>query len=151
MERHAPYLRRCIELSLRAREKGNMPFGSLLAVDGRIVLEGENTNSSEGHPFGHSEMNVLREACQRLSPGELQRAALYTAVEPCLMCCGAMLHSGVRHLVFGCTTKALLERTQPYPFIESQRVFELLGVSVTLEWLDMEAEVLKAHEGFWNS
>lgn len=149
MEQHKPFIRRCIELSFQARKKGNLPFGSLLVLDGKIVLEAENTSVTEGNPLAHAEINLLGEAAQRLPREAIQRATLYSSVEPCIMCCGAMLHSGVRRLVFGCTEKSLQKIIPAYPYVESKKVFELLGIDVQLEQVDMEAEVLKAHEGFW--
>ena len=87
----------------------------------------------------------IHSACSggRARPGREVRGVV------CERCCGALLHSGVRHLVFGSTMQALLKNAPPYPYLESQRVFELLGVEVKVERLDLEAEVLAAHTGYW--
>ena len=149
MERHERYIRRCIELSYQAREKGNAPFASLLVLDGEVILEAENEMVTDGQPLAHSELLVLREACRRLPREARERSVLYSSAEPCVMCCGAILHSGVRHLVYGVSEEELQQHALPYPYIPSREVFSRLGVEIRLEGPVLAQEALKAHEGFW--
>jgi tRNA(Arg) A34 adenosine deaminase TadA len=149
MEHHERYISRCIELSYQAREQGNAPFAALLVLDGQIVLEATNRMAIDKHPLSHSELNLLLEAGRRFSREELGRAVLYANAEPCLMCCGAMLHTGIRHMVYASTQVALQKFAPGYPYIPSQEVFSRLGVEIKLEGNLLGEEALKAHEGFW--
>ena len=82
----ADFLRQTIELAKSAREKGNHPFGSLLADGaGRVLLTAENTVVTEADITGHAELNLVREAARRFTRDELACMTLYASREPCPM------------------------------------------------------------------
>lgn len=99
-DEHATYVRRAIQLARQARDKGNHPFGALLVADLNVVLEAENTVSTEHSPVRHAELNLVQLAWQRLSSEVIGRSTLYTSTEPCPMCTGAIFWSGIRRVVF---------------------------------------------------
>ncbi|MDG2285882.1 MAG: nucleoside deaminase [Alphaproteobacteria bacterium] len=105
---HESLIRRSIELAQASREKGNHPFGSLLAdLNGTIVPEAVNTVGVDGNVTAHAELNLMSEASRRFSPEELSRFVMYTSTEPCAMCAGAIFWTGVRAVVFGLPEQAL--------------------------------------------
>jgi tRNA(Arg) A34 adenosine deaminase TadA len=151
MEQHEGFIRRCIELSYQAREKRNGPFGALLALNGRIVLEAENTVVTGKNPLGHSELNLLTEAVRRFSREELQKATLYASAEPCVMCSGALFNSGIRHVVYAISGEALRPYFPEDPYISCRDILATAsGVRIQIEGPMFEKEALKAHEGFWS-
>jgi tRNA(Arg) A34 adenosine deaminase TadA len=96
------HLRRAIVLSEQSRLKGNQPFGAVLVGgSGEVLAEAENLSLSARDHTAHAEMSALRIASPRVSMVELIRTTMYASGEPCPMCAGAMLHYGVRRLVFG--------------------------------------------------
>jgi tRNA(Arg) A34 adenosine deaminase TadA len=99
-------LRRAFALARRARANGNPPFGAVL-VDkhGAVVLEAENTATSERDCTGHAETNLIRQASRRF--GDLSAYTMYTSAEPCCMCTGAAFWSGLGRIVFGISAKRL--------------------------------------------
>lgn len=149
-EGHESYIQRCIDLSYRAREKGNAPFGTLLLLDGKIVLEAENTVVAGNFPLGHSELNLLTTAVKRFSREELQRAILYSSAEPCVMCSGALFNSNIRQVVFACTAESLRKYFPDDPFIPCRDIFATSGVRIAVEGPILEDAALKAHDGFWS-
>lgn len=94
------HIQRTIELAREARQRGDHPFGALLAVDGHIVLEAQNTVISQNNPTHHAEMNLVQQAWQALPAEMIHRSTLYTSTEPCPMCIGAIFWSGIRRVVF---------------------------------------------------
>ena len=52
-------------------------------------------------PTAHAEVLALRAAARETGNYRLERASVYTTVEPCLMCCGALVHARVARLVYG--------------------------------------------------
>ena len=150
MARHEDFIRRCIELSYQSREKRNGPFGALLVIRDRIVLEAENTVISGGNPLGHSELNLLIMAVQRFSRDEMGQATLYTSAESCVMCAGAIFNSGLRHVVYAASAEALRKYFPEDPYISSRDIFATCGVKIQVEGPILEEEALKAHEGFWS-
>jgi tRNA(adenine34) deaminase len=104
---HERYMRRAIELAARVTDR---PFAAVI-VDrgsGRIVAEGWNRSSI--NPTWHGEIdaiNRLVESQVKCDPGEL---VLYTTAEPCAMCQGAILWSGIGTVVYGTSIQFLLSR-----------------------------------------
>ena len=112
-------LRRAFALARRARAHGNPPFGALLVdASGNVVLEAENTVTSERDCTGHAETNLIREASRRF--GALSPYTLYTSAEPCCMCTGAAFWSGLGRIVFGLSAVRLkaLRRDAGLPMLE---------------------------------
>ena len=108
----ADHLRRAIGLALGARERGDNPFGAVLAGgDGRVLAEGANTEYTDRDPTGHAEINLLREAGRVLDPDTLAGATLYASGEPCAMCAGAIFWSGVGRVVYGASAGRIRELT----------------------------------------
>lgn len=104
---HEHFLSRTFELAEASAIKGNHPFGAVLVIGNKIVLEAENTIFTDKDITKHAEMNLISEASRRFSPSELETATLYTSTEPCQMCEGAIYWSGVRHIVFSCSKESL--------------------------------------------
>lgn len=86
----------------RAGAAGEVPVGALVVLDGQIIGRGANAPIAAHDPTAHAEIQALRQAGRRVGNYRLPGATLYTTVEPCLMCMGALLHARVARLVFGC-------------------------------------------------
>lgn len=102
---HEDYIRRCIELSREAVQKGNNPFGALLVFENRILATALNTVLTEGDRTKHAEFNLISTAVHRHEAQILERCTLYTSTEPCPMCCGAIYWAGIGRVVFGCSVE----------------------------------------------
>ena len=101
MSQHEALIRQAIELARQARAAGNHPFGSLLAIDGAVVLTAQNTVHTDRDPTAHAETNLVAAAIRSLTPEDIRRSVLYTSCEPCAMCVGKMYWAGIRSLVYG--------------------------------------------------
>ena len=101
-ERDARHLRRAIELSAEARQRGNRPFGAVIAAaDGSVLAEARNTGDESDDFTAHAEMNALRLVSGRQPREVLAGATLYASGEPCAMCSGGIFWSGISRVVFG--------------------------------------------------
>ena len=110
-EKDRELLRRTIVIAHEAMEKGNHPFGALLAdKDGNILLE-QGNEFREGGSAYHAETLLLLKAAKKYSPDFLKSCTLYSNFEPCCMCTGALYWTNVGRLVFGATEKDLLRFT----------------------------------------
>ena len=95
-------LREAIALSEAARKRGNMPFGAVLvAPDGMVLARGENAIVTDRDITAHAEINAIRAASKHCTPQQIAAATMYASGEPCPMCSGAMIRTGVRRVVFG--------------------------------------------------
>ena len=94
-------MRRALELANQAQSLGEVPVGSLVVMDGEIIGEGFNQPIAMRDPSAHAEMLALRAAARQVGNYRLVGASLYVTIEPCMMCCGALVHSRIDQLVFG--------------------------------------------------
>jgi tRNA(adenine34) deaminase len=94
-------MRQALGQARMARDKGEVPVGAVLVVDGRVIAEGFNQPIRATDPSAHAEVVVLRAAAQAVGNYRLAGATAYVTVEPCLMCVGALLNARVATVVYG--------------------------------------------------
>jgi tRNA(Arg) A34 adenosine deaminase TadA len=151
-ERH---LLAAIDLAWRARANGNHPFGALLvAPDGTVVAEAENTVVTGPDCTGHAETNLMRIASGQFDAEFLAGCTLFTSTEPCAMCSGAIYWSNVRRVVFALSGETLYGITganpeQPTLALPCREIFARGGRPVVVEGPFLEKEARAVHEGFW--
>jgi tRNA(adenine34) deaminase len=85
----------------KARDAGEVPIGSVVVLDDRVIGAGFNQPISAIDPTAHAEVIALRAAAKTIGNYRLTGSILYVTVEPCLMCVGAMIHARVATLVYG--------------------------------------------------
>jgi tRNA(adenine34) deaminase len=101
MDQDARFMRMALDLAAQARDGGEVPVGAVVSVDGEPVGRGKNSPIASSDPTAHAEILALRDAAARVGNYRLSGAVLYSTIEPCLMCLGAMLHARIGRLVFG--------------------------------------------------
>jgi len=94
-------MRYALNRAIEAGERGEVPVGAIVVVDGEIVAEGFNQPISSNDPTAHAEIVALRRAAAELRNYRLTTATLYVTIEPCQMCVGAMVHARIARLVYG--------------------------------------------------
>lgn len=83
-----------------ALEQGEAPCAAVAVVDEAMVARGRDRVRETGDPTAHAVMTAIREAARRLGRERLADVTIFTTVEPCAMCVGALLQSDVETLVF---------------------------------------------------
>lgn len=100
-EQDLEFMKRAVALALEAEASGNLPVGAIITLEGSIIAEGSSSLLIPYFdPKGHAEMNALDKVDIALwkRSGEM---TCYTTLEPCCMCFGRLLLSGVGRIVFG--------------------------------------------------
>ena len=95
------FMAAALRLAAVARERGEVPVGAVVGLDGAIVGEGFNQPIGTSDPTAHAEIVALRDAGRRLGNYRLIGASLYVTIEPCQMCVGAMIHARIVRVVYG--------------------------------------------------
>lgn len=146
---HEFYIKHCIELGNQQMEKGNVPFATILLLDGEIVAEGYSTVGSDNYILGHSEFNLVNKAVSMLDAEQLSRAILYSNAEPCAMCTGAIFNSGIRHVVYGLSTEALLRYFPDGLATPCREIFDKAGEKTEVAGPMLEEPVLAQFRDYW--
>ena len=98
---HDTYMRRALALAEQAQAAGEVPVGAVVVLKGEVVGKGCNSPIAANDPTAHAEMLAIREACAHIGNYRLEGATLYSTLEPCVMCAGALVAARVSTLVFG--------------------------------------------------
>lgn len=93
-------MREALAEAERAYEKGEIPVGAVAVKDGIIIGRGHNQKEELRDPTAHAEMTALRQAAQALGGWRLRGVTLYSTLEPCPMCAGALVMARVDRLVY---------------------------------------------------
>ena len=93
-------MRQALALAQQAATAGEVPVGAVVVREGVVLGEGRNSPIALHDPTAHAEMQALRVAAQTVSNYRIPGTTLYSTLEPCPMCAGAMIHARVARLVF---------------------------------------------------
>lgn len=151
------FLRRTLELAMRARAAGKHPFGAIVVdADGNVVAEAcNNSLPPDGDPTQHAEVVAASLAARALDTDALAGATLYTNAEPCAMCAGAIYWCNIGRVVYALSETGLLALTGDHPenptlslpcrdvFARGQRHVAVVGPA-------LEDEAREVHLGFWD-
>src|SRR5215471_19700248 len=90
--------------------RGDWPVGSVVVRDGVVLATGQNRQNTERDLTWHAEFDAMRNATRAHGAEQLAGATVYSTMEPCPMCAGAMKLARIARLVLG-TRHATLQRT----------------------------------------
>lgn len=94
-------MERALELAYKAAADGEIPVGAVVVRNGIIIGEGRNRREKEKTALAHAEIEALHNACQSVGDWRLSGCELFVTLEPCAMCCGAIINARIDRLVFG--------------------------------------------------
>jgi tRNA(adenine34) deaminase len=83
-----------------ARDADEVPIGAVVVLGGRVIGRGRNATRSSVDPTAHAELLAIRAAAAEVGAQRLVGATVYTTVEPCFMCAGALVHARVARVVW---------------------------------------------------
>lgn len=93
------FMREAIAESEAAGMAGELPIGSVIVLDGKILSRGRARHREHKSQIRHAELNALLSAGEELWT-DYKRAVLFTTVEPCPMCLGAVVMADIPHIIF---------------------------------------------------
>jgi tRNA(adenine34) deaminase len=98
---HEKFMDIVLEHCEQALARGDCPVASIIVRNGEIVGEGQNRATTGGGPTAHAEVEAIRDACLKLGTNDLSGTTLYSAMEPCPMCCWAIKEAKIPRVVLG--------------------------------------------------
>lgn len=98
---HPDYMREALEEARKAYDLGEVPIGAVVVLDDQIIGRGHNLREVLNDSTAHAEIMAMRQAATKLGDWRLAGSILYSTIEPCPMCAGAIVQFRVQTLVYG--------------------------------------------------
>ena len=95
------YMIEALKEANKAFSIDEVPIGCVIVKDNKIISRGYNKKESTNLATSHAEIIAINKACKKLNNWRLLDCTLYVTVEPCLMCCGAIIQSRIKKVVYG--------------------------------------------------
>ncbi len=105
----AGFMREALVEAEHAGEAGDLPIGAVLVIDGHIVSRGRSQQYTQHSQIMHAELHALLHGGHQLWE-HYQRAIVFTTVEPCPMCLGAVVMADVPHIIFAAHDEVVQSR-----------------------------------------
>jgi len=99
------YMLKAIELANKALKKGDVPIGAVIVKDNKIISTGYNKREKKQNALYHAEVIAIDKACKKLKSFRLEGCDIYVTLEPCPMCCGAIINARMENIYFGAYDK----------------------------------------------
>ena len=93
-------MKRAYEQALLGFNKEEIPVGAVVVYENKIISEAHNESISKTDPTSHAEIEAIRDAALKIGNYRLTDATMYVTLEPCLMCCGALIHARFDKVIF---------------------------------------------------
>ena len=89
-----------INQARKAYKHGDVPIGAVIVENDIIISKGYNKKEKKNISTKHAEIIAIEKACKKKKNWRLNNCTLYVTVEPCLMCCGAIIQSRIKKVVY---------------------------------------------------
>lgn len=100
---HERWMRESLRAARDAQTRDEVPIGTCVVVGEELLAVAGNRTRTDCDPTAHAEIVALREAARQFGNYRLAGAVVYSTIEPCAMCAGALIQARVRLLVYGAT------------------------------------------------
>ncbi len=118
------YMREALKEAKKAFKEDEVPVGSIIVYENTIIARSYNMCERLCDPTAHAEMQALTSACHYIQSKYLDKCTIYTTLEPCIMCSGALFWSKINRIVFGAKDQenisGVLQRQIIHPKTELQ-------------------------------
>ena len=94
------FMNRAIEQALLGLNEEEIPVGAVVVYKNEIISEAHNKSIQKTDPTSHAEIEAIRKAAHKIGNYRLTGAKMYVTLEPCLMCCGGLIHARFDKVIF---------------------------------------------------
>ncbi len=97
------FMKIALSLARKAFDIDEVPVGAIVVKKstGEIVGQGFNRRETDKNPLAHAEIAAIKEASEKLGGWRLIDCEMFVTLEPCPMCCGAIINSRIERVVYG--------------------------------------------------
>lgn len=94
------YMDIALKEAMKAYNNGDVPIGAVIVKNNKIISKAHNTKQIKNQAINHAEILAIKKACKKLKTWHLDGCELYVTLEPCLMCCGAIIQSRISKVYY---------------------------------------------------
>ncbi|MFV0388236.1 MAG: tRNA adenosine(34) deaminase TadA [Pyrinomonadaceae bacterium] len=106
MNKHEFFMNIALFEANSAGKLDEVPVGACIVNSfGEVIAAAGNRSIELNDPTAHAEVLAIRRACEKVDNYRLTEMTLYTTIEPCVMCAGALVNARIATLVFGADDK----------------------------------------------
>lgn len=123
------FMLEAVKQSLIAQKNDDVPVGAVIVCNNKIIAKSHNKKEKSNDATNHAEILAISKACKKRNSWHLDDCELYCTMEPCMMCCGAIIQSRIKkvyYLVknekFGCTE---LLKNSKIEVVEIEDIFDM--------------------------
>lgn len=95
------FMREALYEAKKAQNIGEIPIGCVVVLDGKIIGRSHNLREHSEDATMHAEMIAIQEANMTVHSWRLEKAQLFVTLEPCPMCCGAIINARIPEVYYG--------------------------------------------------
>lgn len=123
------FMGEAIKEAIKAAKADEVPVGCVVVNNGKIIGRGHNRNLSLQDPTAHAEMLAITAASEHLESWRLIECTVYSTIEPCIMCAGALILSRIDRLVYGASDPKFGACGSLYNVVKDSRLNHNFAVS----------------------
>jgi len=97
------YMNEAFKQALKAYKNNEVPVGAIIVKKNKIISKSYNKKEKNNNAIKHAELDAIEKACKKLKTWHLEECTLYTTLEPCLMCTGAILQARIKTIYYSST------------------------------------------------
>ena len=121
-EERSFFLEEALKEAKKAKFYGEVPVGAVVVRDGEIISRAFNQKEFLQDPAAHAEIIAIRKACEKLNSWRLIDCELYSTIEPCIMCCGAIIQSRISRVIYSIPDEKFGGVESLYDILNDKRV-----------------------------
>lgn len=103
------YMLLALKEAKKSYKIGDVPVGAVIVCNNKVISLGHNLKEKKNNAVMHAEIVAINKACKKLKRWRLEDCELYVTMEPCLMCCGAILQSRIKRIYYSIDNTAFGE------------------------------------------
>ena len=100
------YMRLALKEAKKAKQLDEVPIGCIIVKNNQVIASSYNRKTLDNVATYHAEILAIEQACKHLNTWYLDDCTLYTTVEPCMMCTGAIIQSRIPKVIYGTPNEA---------------------------------------------
>jgi tRNA(Arg) A34 adenosine deaminase TadA len=130
---------------------GNPPFAAVIIVDDQVIASTHNKSRSSGNPLQHAEMLAIQSAIENHGSAILQKAHLISTNEPCPMCMGACIWSGIRKVTYFVSQEQVAAIRGWGKFMPAHEIAEVDDSGIIINGPIENVDMRNMHHDYWTT